>query len=135
MAERFSLRGHGCLVTGGTKGIGLACVHELAALGARVVACARSAEGFSALPEGVGAVQADVACRQGREALVEEAAALLEAEGAPLSVLVNNAGTNIRKPTVEYSGDEFATVSSRPPRPLPRGSGLRLRRCCCHGGR
>ena len=53
MAGRFSLRGHGCLVTGGTKGIGLACVHELAALGARVVACARSAEGFSALPEGV----------------------------------------------------------------------------------
>ena len=59
-------------------------------------------------------MQGDVACREGREALVEETAALLEAEGAPLSVLVNNAGTNIRKPTVEYSGEEFATVSSRP---------------------
>jgi Tropinone reductase 1 len=114
---RFSLAGHGALVTGGTKGIGLAVVRELAELGAAVVTCARTVDstaGAEPMPAGVHIVQADVSARADRERLLATATSLL-AQGStarPLSILINNAGMNIRKPTVEYSEQEFATVMS-----------------------
>ena len=127
---RFSLAGRGALVTGGTKGIGLAIVRELTELGAQVVTCARTVDSAAtaALPPGVHVIQADVASRSDRERLLEKATSLLAEEGGgggggggiggggggsgsvQLSILVNNAGTNIRKPTVAYTGEEFASV-------------------------
>ena len=89
---RFSLAGQGALVTGGTKGIGLAVAQELTQLGATVVACARSVDDAATreLPEGVHAVQADVASRSDREALITTAEAILRENGTPLSILINS---------------------------------------------
>ena len=92
-AARFSLAGHGAIVTGATKGIGLAVVKDLVELGATVVGVARNVDGEAgaALPPGVHALRADVASRSGREELMATAEALLREGGAPLSILVNSA--------------------------------------------
>jgi len=80
----WDLAGKRAVVTGGTKGIGKAICDELAALGADVISIAR---------EGAD-IDAD---------LTTDRKKIVAAIGAaPLHVLVHNAGTNIRKPLVEY---------------------------------
>ena len=43
LSSRWRLDGRKCVVTGGSKGLGLACVRELLELGADVLFCGRSA--------------------------------------------------------------------------------------------
>lgn len=52
----------------------------------------------------VRGIVADVSTPEGRESLVKEAESLF---GGRLDVLVNNVGTNIRKPTVEYTSEDW----------------------------
>ncbi|KAJ1254523.1 hypothetical protein BS78_K040500 [Paspalum vaginatum] len=114
--RRWSLRGMTALVTGGTHGIGRAVVEELAALGATVHTCARNeAELRSRLAEwdarhGSGAVTGsvcDVSVREQRERLVRDAAARF---GGRLTILVNNVGTNVVRPTTEYSAGDYSLI-------------------------
>jgi len=99
------------LVTGGTKGIGRAIVEELASThGCRVLTCSRSEDDLSAcLAEwrekgmDVDGVVADVSTPEGREAIVSK----IDEVGGKLDILVNNVGTNIRKPTIEYAPEDL----------------------------
>ncbi|KAG1666969.1 hypothetical protein FOA52_004252 [Chlamydomonas sp. UWO 241] len=97
-------------------GIGAAAVEEMAALGARVFTCSRNAEeleaalgGWKAKGYDVQGCVADVSDAGQRAALVEAVSA---AFGGQLHVLVNNVGINIRKPTVEYTSQEYHTLMS-----------------------
>jgi 2-deoxy-D-gluconate 3-dehydrogenase len=108
-----TLEGKVALVTGGNGGIGLGMARGLAAAGARVVVAARNAaKSEAALRElrALGpdplALQADVSDERSVEALFAEAVARC----GRLDVLVNNAGTNIRKPAQELFLDEWRTV-------------------------
>mmetsp|Transcript_17549 Transcript_17549/g.45627 ORF Transcript_17549/g.45627 Transcript_17549/m.45627 type:complete len:271 (-) Transcript_17549:204-1016(-) len=113
-SRRFGLAGRCALVTGGTKGIGRAVVQDLAGLGARVYTCARNAaelETFLSECRTAGlAVQGspcDVSSAEERKQLVERVGAAFDGK---LDILVNNVGTNIRKPTVEFTSEDFHTL-------------------------
>lgn len=93
-----TLEGRHALVTGGARGIGLACARALLARGARVTllgrdgaaleAAVRELGGTAQAAQMVQSVQADIA----DEASVRQAFAQAEAAFAPVQVLVNNAG-------------------------------------------
>jgi NAD(P)-dependent dehydrogenase (short-subunit alcohol dehydrogenase family) len=83
----LELGGKVAVVTGGSKGIGLAVVRALAAEGARVVAGARTVDTLLAI-DGVTPVEVDLVEPGGAERLVGEAVDQL----GRVDVLVNNVG-------------------------------------------
>ena len=94
------------LITGGSKGIGLACARGFAAEGARVAIASRSAEhlarAVAALEaEGVQAVAvvADLSDPAQAASMVSE----VEARLGPIGVLVNSAGAARRTPPAELT--------------------------------
>lgn len=110
MHERWTLAGKRALVTGGTKGIGRAVAEELLGLGAAVVIVARNAEEVAACcatwrqrGEPAAGVAADVTTEEGRDAVLAQ----VRATQGGLDILINNVGTNIRKPSLEYAADEY----------------------------
>ncbi|MBN9174852.1 MAG: SDR family oxidoreductase [Microbacterium sp.] len=97
------LNGKRAVVTGASKGIGLATVRALVAEGAHVVAAARSlSPELAALTEAgeVDFVAVDLATAAGPAALVDRAAA-----GGGIDIVVNNVGAVSPRP------DGFASVS------------------------
>ncbi|GAA4531454.1 oxidoreductase [Amycolatopsis samaneae] len=83
------LTGKTAVVTGGSKGIGLAIARTLTAEGVRVVAAARTVTPeLAALAPGVVAVTADLSTRAGAKALGEQALDVL----GGVDILVNNLG-------------------------------------------
>ena len=104
MSSPWSLTGKRALITGATKGIGLAVVEEFVALNAAVFVVSRTAADVSALvarlqADGADAagIAADLSTQAGRAALL----GAVEAHWGGLDVLVNNVGTNLRRPTLE----------------------------------
>ena len=83
----LELKGKIAVVTGASKGIGLAITKTLVAEGAHVVAGARSTQSLQGLP-GVTAVALDLSAPDGPAQLVERAVV----EHGRVDVLVNNVG-------------------------------------------
>lgn len=111
--SRWLLKGKKAVVTGGSKGIGEAIVKEFLELGADVIAVARKEEvlqqlheNYSGLAGVLHTLAADVSTAEGRQQLVKE----VEQQWNGLDILVNNVGTNIRKPTVDYTDEEYDFV-------------------------
>jgi 3-oxoacyl-[acyl-carrier protein] reductase len=91
------------LVTGGSRGIGLATARRFADLGDRVAVTYRSSDA----PDGLFGVQCDVT----DGAQVDAAfAAVEERFGGPVEVLVSNAGMNKDGLLLRMSEDDFAGV-------------------------
>ncbi len=112
MNSKWSLNDKTALITGASKGIGLAIANEFLELGAQVLVVARSMDtlesAFSSKKDyknKIHMVAADIATSSGRQALFQKAAEL-----GKLDILVNNVGTNIRKKLIEYSTDELNSV-------------------------
>lgn len=115
LPARWRLAGARALVTGGTRGIGQAVARELLELGAEVFVVARDAErlercltewreaGFAGRAHGCAA---DVSTAQGRARLLEAVSGTF----ADLDLLINNAGTNVRKATTAYTEPELRRI-------------------------
>jgi NAD(P)-dependent dehydrogenase (short-subunit alcohol dehydrogenase family) len=86
MNAHKDFEGKRVLVTGGTKGMGLAIVTLMRERGAQVVTTAREAPGQ--LPAGVHFIRADLGSREGTEGLVNA----IQAEYGGVDILVNNVG-------------------------------------------
>jgi 3-oxoacyl-[acyl-carrier protein] reductase len=110
MSER-ELEGHVAIVTGGSRGIGLAIARALAAAGASVAVVARNAEraaeAADALPgEGHAHYSCDVA---DAEQVNQTLSAIEEAQG-PVDILVNNAGITRDNILLRMKDEEFDEV-------------------------
>jgi len=111
--DLFDLSGKVALVTGGNGGIGLGMAKGLARAGAQVALAgrnaAKSADAVAAI-EALGgkalAVEADVTDEAQVKAMVERVASAC----GGLHILVNNAGTNIRKRPEDLAPAEWHTV-------------------------
>ena len=90
------------LVTGGSRGIGLACARRFAALGDRVAVTYNS----SPPPDALFGVKCDVTS----VADVDAAFGAIEAELGPVEVLVSNAGITKDTLLLRMSEDDFASV-------------------------
>ncbi len=90
------------LVTGGSRGIGLACARRFAALGDKVVVTYHS----SPPPDGLTAVRCDVTSAESVDAAFTDA----EAKFGPVEVLVANAGITNDGLLMRMSESDFTSV-------------------------
>ena len=112
--KQFDLSGKAAIITGGSKGLGLAMAAGLASAGARIMVVNRNAaEGLQAAKDlgvdyGTQAISfpADIADPQQTE---EMAKAAMESFGQ-IDILINSAGINIRGAIDEITPEEFSQV-------------------------
>jgi len=112
--NQFNLSGRAAIITGGSKGLGLAMAAGLASAGANVMLVNRNAEEGAAAADqlsidfGVEAISfaADITDQAQTEAMVQAA---MTAFGR-IDILINSAGINIRGPIDEVTPDEFRQV-------------------------
>ncbi|MFZ4410753.1 MAG: SDR family NAD(P)-dependent oxidoreductase [Paracraurococcus sp.] len=105
---QLSLNGRAAIVTGGSKGLGLAIAKAFAAAGGKVAIVARDAAQLAAAEAEikaatpgaeVAAISADISTAEG----CESAYAAAEKAFGQVDILVNNAGTSQRGPFLEVS--------------------------------
>ncbi|MEO7067608.1 MAG: SDR family oxidoreductase [Rhodanobacter sp.] len=113
--DQWQLRGHTALITGASKGIGYAVARELAGLGADLLLVARDEDYLEHVrveladdyPDvDILAFGADLTEAEERLAVFDWIADL----GAPLSLLINNAGGNQPKATLDYADEEVHAI-------------------------
>ncbi len=97
MTDRFSLSGRNAIVTGGTRGIGLAIARAFLEAGASVTICSRKQESVDGALSELSEFQDNVlgvAAHVGRTEDLERLISVTEERFGAVGILVNNAGTN-----------------------------------------
>ena len=110
MNNKWSLKNKNALVTGSTRGIGLAIVKEFISHGANVFLVSRNKKELDFVTAeliktggNVKSAAMDVSKHDDRSMLVKT----IKAEWQKLDILVNNVGTNVRKKAIEYTPEDF----------------------------
>jgi Tropinone reductase 1 len=113
--DAWQLQGHTALITGASKGIGYAAARELASLGADLLLVARDDDYLEQVRVeltddypgiDVLAFAADVSEAEERMSVYDWVVDL----GTPLSILVNNAGGNQPRATLDYSEADYRAI-------------------------
>ncbi len=109
----IDLSGRTAVITGASRGLGEAMSLALAEAGAAIALVARDVERLKAVKSAIEATggiaewfTADVTRESDVTRLQEQ---IQERFGAP-QILINNAGTNLRKPLIEFTLEEFRSV-------------------------
>lgn len=109
----INLKGRTAVITGGSRGLGEAMAKALAEAGASIALVARDSKRLEqvrdAIAERGGTSAIFVADVTREEEVAKTAEAVRQRFGHP-QILINNAGTNIRKNLVDYSLEEFRSV-------------------------
>ena len=108
--KTFDLTGKTALVTGCKRGIGKAIAEGLAEAGADIIGVSASLElkgsaiekSIQALGRSFKAYQCDFSDRKSLYGFIEK----VKSENSPIDILINNAGTILRKPAAEHP-DEY----------------------------
>jgi NAD(P)-dependent dehydrogenase (short-subunit alcohol dehydrogenase family) len=110
---KFDLSGKTAVITGASRGLGEAMSQTLAGAGAQIALVARDASRLESVRDGIrkdgGQAElflADVT----REEDVTAAAKAIQAKFGHPQILINNAGSNLRKNLVEFTLAEFRSV-------------------------
>ncbi|MEC7407197.1 MAG: glucose 1-dehydrogenase [Planctomycetota bacterium] len=110
----FDLSGRVAVVTGGSKGLGVAMASGLASAGADLVLVSRHEEELeSAAKQIKSQFDVQITCHQGDVTSSDRMESIVESviqQYGRLDILVNNAGINIRGPIEELSYEEFSRV-------------------------
>ena len=133
MDTRFSMKGSNAIVTGATRGIGLAIARGFLESGATVTLCGRKPEGvaaaLTALSDHASNVEG-VSAHVGKVEDIERLISAAEGRFGPVNTLVNNAGTNpYYGPIAEsedWAWDKTMDVNLRGPYLLSRRVGVKM---------
>lgn len=106
--DKFRLQGRVAVVTGGARGLGREIAAALAEAGARVAITSRDYETARTAARSLDGV--GVVCDVSDPASVEECHREVRRALGPVSILVNNAGINVRGPIQDLSLEDFRSV-------------------------
>ena len=107
------LTGKIALISGASKGLGKAMALALSAQGARIALVSRDREKLEGVKqeiEGAGGSAAVFLADVAREEDVKRLESEVSSQLGQVQILINNAGTNIRKNLVDFSLEEWRTV-------------------------
>ncbi|HET8763365.1 MAG TPA: SDR family NAD(P)-dependent oxidoreductase, partial [Gemmatimonadales bacterium] len=110
MTVNIDLSGQGALVTGGSRGIGLAIAKALHAAGARVAIAARDLDRARAAAAEIGEGSLALRCDVADAAQVERAVQEAEAGLGAIDILVNNAGVTRDNILLRLGDDDWDAV-------------------------
>ena len=113
MEMKIDLTGRTAVVTGGSRGLGEAMAKALSDSGARVALVARDVKRLESVREAIarrgGTAEVFAADVTQESDVAAMARAVSERFGHP-QILINNAGSNLRKSLVDFSLEEFRSV-------------------------
>jgi len=108
--QLFGLKGRVAIVTGGASGIGLASVELLAAAGASVAVVDRDKAAAEQALGKIGGQGVALGVDVAKEAEIDAAVADVARQLGRIDILVNSAGTAIRRPAVEVTVEDWDKV-------------------------
>ena len=110
MNKLFDLTGRLALITGSSRGIGLAIAEGYLAAGARVVINGRDKDAVAAAVKALGSNAIAAPFDVTGKAAVEAAVDKIEKDIGPIDILVNNAGMTKRMPFTEFPEADWRQI-------------------------
>jgi NAD(P)-dependent dehydrogenase (short-subunit alcohol dehydrogenase family) len=113
VAMKIDLTGRTAVISGASRGLGEAMAKALSEAGAQVALVARDAKRLESVRDAITGLGGTAAFFTGDVTREDDVAAITRAVSerfGPPQILINNAGTNLRKDLVDFTLDEFRGV-------------------------
>lgn len=110
---KIDLAGKTAVITGASRGLGESMALALSSAGAQIALIARDGERLQSVKnriEAAGGIAEWFTCDVTCEADVAKVVTEINGRFVSPQILINNVGTNIRKPLIEFSLEEFRSV-------------------------